>query len=102
MLSILPATANPKIKTFKDALMSWLQATLPKTGGEIIHAAYIKKALAESLAFLKPKRPGFSSLDWFLYCGEDARRSATHPIRQILPQQTFFLFQREKLELAGL
>jgi hypothetical protein len=79
-----------------------LVATLPKTDGEIIHAAYIKKALAESLAIFKPKRPGFSSLDWFLYCSEDVKTISHLPYSPNIAPADCFLFQWVKLELAGL
>jgi hypothetical protein len=98
--------------------MSWLlsQLLISQPCGETFNAAYIKKALAKTLATVKPKRSGFFffSQNWIPY-SDDASVPITTAVQQFklwqkhqddpyLPDifpADFFLFPRVKSELAG-
>ncbi len=75
-------------------------ASLTKTGGETIKAAYIPEGLTKSLLIFKPKRLTLLFKDWFLgmthqvntpplsrcpLCQKASRLSPTHPIHRLSP-----------------
>ncbi len=56
----------PKLKNAPSTLWFLMLLRSRKTSGETVSAAYIKEALAKSLAIFKPKRLGLSLQDLFL------------------------------------
>jgi hypothetical protein len=89
-----------------------------KASSKTANAAYIKKALAKSLAIFKPKSPRLLFQDWFLswvdspsrlchLCpkvpGDKKHQDDPHPPYSLdITPTNFFLFPRVKSELFGL
>jgi hypothetical protein len=102
-------------KVTKGPSTSWLPSPLlcKSFGSKIVNTASIKKALAMSQPIFKLKKNDTSSQDRFFWKDEDpdsasavaakaSRQSASLPIHQLPPQQTFFCFRKVKSKLAHL
>jgi hypothetical protein len=85
-----------------------------RASSKTANAAYIKKALAKSLAIFKPKSPRLFFQDWFLSWVDSATsvlksqmaksiKMIPHPPYSLdINPANFFLFPRVKSEVAGL